>query len=66
MVTAKFRLPADHAVDTLVNLLEAMYPNKIPTTPSTEAYWRLVGQRELIDTLRSLQAERDENILKDD
>lgn len=60
-----FRLPADHAVDTLVDLLDRAYPNRVDPSLSTEALLKLAGARGVVDFLRSLQWERDQAIAKE-
>ncbi|MCA2979546.1 MAG: hypothetical protein INH37_14820 [Myxococcaceae bacterium] len=62
---AFFRLPADHAVDHLVDLLDQAFPNTIPSNPTTENLLKRAGNREVVDFLRSLQKQRDDDIAKD-
>lgn len=65
MVNTQFRLPADHAVDALVDLLDQAFPNRLPPSPTTESLLKRAGNREVVDFLRSLQQERDRNILQE-
>ncbi len=60
-----FRLPADHAVDYLVDLLDQAFPNSIPSQPTTENLLKRAGNREVVDFLRSLQKQRDDDISED-
>lgn len=65
MVAAQLRLPADHAVDHLIDLLEQVFPNRIPSPATTESLLKAAGHKEIIDFLRSLQHDRNQNLLKE-